>query len=159
VGPRAGHSASKAVAHSITQALRAELRDRGITVLGAYPGGIDTDMLAGGRRAQGAARDRGRTHHRQPGRRTHRRVPGDASASAGSAYVSERFGVSLEPGDVLRRRARGGSPMHVMAAGEELVRHLVATEADPLGEDNALMVLARAGALALVNRVETAGTP
>ena len=23
------------------------LRDRGITVLGAYPGGIDTDMLAG----------------------------------------------------------------------------------------------------------------
>ena len=47
VGPMAGYSASKAAAHSITQALRAELRDRGITVLGAYPGGIDTDMLAG----------------------------------------------------------------------------------------------------------------
>ena len=46
-GPMAGYSASKAAAHSITQALRAELRDRGITVLGAYPGGIDTDMLAG----------------------------------------------------------------------------------------------------------------
>ena len=45
----AGYSASKAAAHSITQALRAELRDRGITVLGAYPGGIDTDMLAGSR--------------------------------------------------------------------------------------------------------------
>jgi NAD(P)-dependent dehydrogenase (short-subunit alcohol dehydrogenase family) len=47
VSPMAGYSASKAAAHSITQALRAELRDRGITVLGAYPGGIDTDMLAG----------------------------------------------------------------------------------------------------------------
>ena len=50
-GPMAGYSLSKAAAHSITQALRAELRaelrDRGITVLGAYPGGIDTDMLAG----------------------------------------------------------------------------------------------------------------
>jgi NAD(P)-dependent dehydrogenase (short-subunit alcohol dehydrogenase family) len=46
-GPMAGYSASKAAAHSITQALRAELRDRGVTVLGAYPGGIDTDMLAG----------------------------------------------------------------------------------------------------------------
>jgi len=42
-----GYSASKAAAHSITQALRAELRPRGISVLGAYPGGIDTDMLAG----------------------------------------------------------------------------------------------------------------
>jgi NAD(P)-dependent dehydrogenase (short-subunit alcohol dehydrogenase family) len=47
MGSMAGYSASKAAAHSITQALRAELRPRGITVLGAYPGGIDTDMLAG----------------------------------------------------------------------------------------------------------------
>src|SRR5215472_18487750 len=47
VVPMAGYSASKAAAHSITQALRAELRPRGISVLGAYPGGIDTDMLAG----------------------------------------------------------------------------------------------------------------
>ena len=47
VSPMAGYSASKAAAHSATQALRAELRGRGITVLGAYPGGIDTDMLAG----------------------------------------------------------------------------------------------------------------
>jgi NAD(P)-dependent dehydrogenase (short-subunit alcohol dehydrogenase family) len=46
-GPMAGYSASKAAAHSITQALRAELRDQGVTVLGAYLGGIDTDMLAG----------------------------------------------------------------------------------------------------------------
>lgn len=47
VGPMAGYSASKAAAHSFTQALRAEVRNRGITVVGAYPGGIDTDMLAG----------------------------------------------------------------------------------------------------------------
>ena len=47
MGSMAGYSASKAAAHSITQALRAELRPRGISVLGAYPGGIDTDMLAG----------------------------------------------------------------------------------------------------------------
>jgi NAD(P)-dependent dehydrogenase (short-subunit alcohol dehydrogenase family) len=43
----AGYSASKAAAHSMTQALRAELRGSGIDVIGAYPGGIDTDMLAG----------------------------------------------------------------------------------------------------------------
>jgi NAD(P)-dependent dehydrogenase (short-subunit alcohol dehydrogenase family) len=47
VGSMAGYSASKAAAHSMTQSFRRELRDRGITVLGAYPGGIDTDMLAG----------------------------------------------------------------------------------------------------------------
>ena len=43
----AGYSASKAAAHSMTQALRAELRDRGIDVIAAYPAGIDTDMVAG----------------------------------------------------------------------------------------------------------------
>jgi NAD(P)-dependent dehydrogenase (short-subunit alcohol dehydrogenase family) len=42
----ARYSASKA-AHSMTQALRAELRDQGVDVIGAYPGGIDTDLLAG----------------------------------------------------------------------------------------------------------------
>ena len=34
-------------ARLVAELLRAELRDRGVTVLGAYPGGIDTDMLAG----------------------------------------------------------------------------------------------------------------
>ncbi|MBL7487485.1 SDR family NAD(P)-dependent oxidoreductase [Frankia sp. AgB1.9] len=43
----AGYCASKAAAHSITQSLRAELRGKGVEVVGAYPGGIDTDMLAG----------------------------------------------------------------------------------------------------------------
>jgi NAD(P)-dependent dehydrogenase (short-subunit alcohol dehydrogenase family) len=45
--PMAGYSASKAAAHSMTQALRPGLRARGIDVHGVYPGGIDTEMLAG----------------------------------------------------------------------------------------------------------------
>lgn len=69
-----------------------------------------------------------------------------------------RFGVPLGRAKVLQRRARGGSPVHVMAAADELVRHMAATEADPFGGGSPLMVLARAGALALVNRAETAGT-
>lgn len=40
-----GYSASKAAAYSITQALRAELRGKGIEVLAALPGPIDTDMV------------------------------------------------------------------------------------------------------------------
>jgi NAD(P)-dependent dehydrogenase (short-subunit alcohol dehydrogenase family) len=43
----AGYCASKAASHSMTQALRSELKGRGIDVIGAYPGGIDTDMVAG----------------------------------------------------------------------------------------------------------------
>lgn len=45
--PMAGYSASKAAAHSLTQAIRPALAKRGIVVQGVYPGGIDTDMLAG----------------------------------------------------------------------------------------------------------------
>jgi NAD(P)-dependent dehydrogenase (short-subunit alcohol dehydrogenase family) len=45
--PMTGYSASKAAAHSLTQALRPVLAARGISVHGVYPGGIDTDMLAG----------------------------------------------------------------------------------------------------------------
>jgi NAD(P)-dependent dehydrogenase (short-subunit alcohol dehydrogenase family) len=45
--PMTGYSASKAAAHSLTQALRPVLAPRGISVHGVYPGGIDTDMLAG----------------------------------------------------------------------------------------------------------------
>ena len=47
VAPMAGYSASKAAAHSMTQALRAAVQGRGIEVVGIYAGGIDTDMLAG----------------------------------------------------------------------------------------------------------------
>jgi NAD(P)-dependent dehydrogenase (short-subunit alcohol dehydrogenase family) len=45
--PMAGYSASKAAAHSLTVALRPALTRAGIGVHGVYPGGIDTDMLAG----------------------------------------------------------------------------------------------------------------
>jgi NAD(P)-dependent dehydrogenase (short-subunit alcohol dehydrogenase family) len=45
--PMTGYSASKAAAHSLTQALRPALAEKGITVHGVYPGGIDTDMIAG----------------------------------------------------------------------------------------------------------------
>ncbi len=45
--PMAGYSASKAAAHSLTLALRPALTRAGISVHGVYPGGIDTDMLAG----------------------------------------------------------------------------------------------------------------
>jgi NAD(P)-dependent dehydrogenase (short-subunit alcohol dehydrogenase family) len=41
------YSASKAAAHSLTQALRHQLTGNGIAVIGVYPGGINTDMLAG----------------------------------------------------------------------------------------------------------------
>ena len=89
LGAMAGYSASKTAAHSITQALRAELRGRGITVLGAYPGGIDTDMLAGVEAEKAppevvAARivtalAAGETVV----------FPDDASAGAGSVYLSD----------------------------------------------------------------------
>jgi NAD(P)-dependent dehydrogenase (short-subunit alcohol dehydrogenase family) len=40
-----GYSASKAAAASVTQALRAQLIDRKITVHGVFPGAVDTDMI------------------------------------------------------------------------------------------------------------------
>lgn len=40
-----GYSASKAAAWSMTQALRKELGERGITVFAAYPGAVDTEMI------------------------------------------------------------------------------------------------------------------
>jgi len=42
----ATYSASKAAAHSLTQALRAELAGQGTQVVGVYPGPVDTDMAA-----------------------------------------------------------------------------------------------------------------
>jgi NAD(P)-dependent dehydrogenase (short-subunit alcohol dehydrogenase family) len=93
VAPMAGYSASKAAAHSMTQALRAELRPRGITVLGAYPGGIDTDMLKGVDADKAA-----------PGEVARRIVaalaagdtvvfPDDASAGAGAVYRVDPLGL------------------------------------------------------------------
>jgi hypothetical protein len=73
------------------------------------------------------------------------------------AAQAAKLGGPLGRSEVLSRRAGGGSPMHVMAAAGELVRHLGA-EADPLGEHSSLMVLARAGALALMNRIGLSGS-
>ena len=89
VGPMAGYSASKAAAHSITQALRAELRGRGITVVGAYPGGIDTDMLAGVEAPK--APPETVAERIIAGLAAGQTVvfPDDASASAGSVYLSD----------------------------------------------------------------------
>lgn len=42
-----GYSASKAAAFSLTQAVRAELKSKNISVHGVFPGAIDTEMTAG----------------------------------------------------------------------------------------------------------------
>lgn len=42
-----GYSASKAAAYSMTQAVRAELAPKGISIHGVFPGAVDTDMLRG----------------------------------------------------------------------------------------------------------------
>lgn len=39
-----GYSASKAALHSMTHSLRGSLRKHGITVIGIYPGPVDTDL-------------------------------------------------------------------------------------------------------------------
>jgi NAD(P)-dependent dehydrogenase (short-subunit alcohol dehydrogenase family) len=89
VGPMAGYSASKAAAHSMTQSFRRELRDRGITVLGAYPGGIDTDMLAGveAEKANPEVVARRIVAGLAAGETVV--FPDDASAGAGSVYLSD----------------------------------------------------------------------
>jgi NAD(P)-dependent dehydrogenase (short-subunit alcohol dehydrogenase family) len=43
----AGYSASKAALHSVTLALRGTLEKSGITVIGIYPGPVDTDAAKG----------------------------------------------------------------------------------------------------------------
>ena len=53
--------ATRSVAHSLTLALRPILARKGITLHGVYPGGIDTDMLAGvDRRLDGSCLPSGR---------------------------------------------------------------------------------------------------
>src|SRR6201990_3404526 len=93
VGPMAGYSASKAAAHSMTQALRAEIRGRGISVLGAYPGGIDTDMLAGvdAEKAAPEVVAARIVAALQDGESLV--FPDDASAAAGSVYLGDPIGL------------------------------------------------------------------
>jgi NAD(P)-dependent dehydrogenase (short-subunit alcohol dehydrogenase family) len=86
VTPMAGYSASKAAAHSMTQALRAELKPRGITVLGAYPGGIDTDMLKGVDAAKAPPAEVARRIIASLAAGDTVVFPDDASAGAGAVY-------------------------------------------------------------------------
>lgn len=89
VPPMAGYSASKAAAHSATQALRAELRGRGVHVLGAYPGGIDTDMLAGVDAAKAAPETVAARIVAALTAEESIVFPDDASAGAGSVYLTD----------------------------------------------------------------------
>lgn len=45
--PISGYSASKAALQSLTQSLRMTLTPKGISVVGIYPGPVDTDLAAG----------------------------------------------------------------------------------------------------------------
>jgi NAD(P)-dependent dehydrogenase (short-subunit alcohol dehydrogenase family) len=89
VTPMAGYSASKAAAHSLTQALRAELKPRNISVLGAYPGGIDTDMLAGVEADKADPRVVAQRIVAALVADETLVFPDDASAGAGSVYLSD----------------------------------------------------------------------
>ena len=89
VGPMAGYSASKAAAHSFTQALRAEVRGRGIEVVGAYPGGIDTDMLAGVEADKADPADVARRIVAGIAAGDPVVWPDDASAGAGKVYLGD----------------------------------------------------------------------
>lgn len=40
------YSASKAASYSLTQGLRADLKDKGVNILSVHPGPIDTEMAA-----------------------------------------------------------------------------------------------------------------
>lgn len=89
VAGMAGYSASKAAAHSMTQALRSELAPRDIRVVGAYPGGIDTDMLAG---VEGDKADPAHVARQILNAVAEDReyvFPDDASASAGAVYLAD----------------------------------------------------------------------
>lgn len=93
VGMMGGYCASKAALHSYTQALRAELRGSGVDVVGAYPAGIDTDMMAG---VDGPKAD-----PTEVARRVLAAVaagesvvfPDDMSAGAGALYVTDPVGL------------------------------------------------------------------
>jgi NAD(P)-dependent dehydrogenase (short-subunit alcohol dehydrogenase family) len=89
VAGMAGYSASKAAAHSFTQALRAEVRARGIEVVGAYPGGIDTDMLAGVEAVKAAPDDVARRVIAAIAAGESLVWPDDASEGAGQVYLSD----------------------------------------------------------------------
>jgi hypothetical protein len=72
--------------------------------------------------------------------------------------TAAQMNVSLELADVLARRAEGWPEVHVTAAADELLTHLLATGEDVLAdEEGAFMTLARIGAQAVITRVELGG--
>jgi NAD(P)-dependent dehydrogenase (short-subunit alcohol dehydrogenase family) len=91
VGPMAGYSASKAAAHSMTQALRAAVRERGVHVLAAYPGGIDTDMLAGVEAVKAPPADVARQIVEALAADREVVFPDEASAAAGEVYATDPY--------------------------------------------------------------------
>ena len=69
--------------------------------------------------------------------------------------TARQMDVSLEPADVLTRQAEGWPEVHITAAADELLTHLLGTGEDVLAdEEGAFMTLARIGAQALMTRVE-----
>ena len=99
--PMTGYSASKAAAHSLTQALRPVLAADGIAVHGVYPAGIDTDMLAGidaPKTPRGGGR---RRPPRRPRRRRGGHLPRPQRPRDGRRLVGRPEGVRAR---LLRRR-------------------------------------------------------
>jgi hypothetical protein len=65
--------------------------------------------------------------------------------------------IPLDPLSVAVRRAEGEPPVNITATADELTKHH-ATEADPLADGSALMVVARAGAQTLISGIESDGS-
>jgi len=73
----------------MTQASRAELRGRGVEVLGAYPGGIDIDMLAGVEADKAKPETVARRVVAALAAGETLVFPDDASAAAGAVYLGD----------------------------------------------------------------------
>ena len=67
---------------------------------------------------------------------------------------AQHLGVSLDPGDVLARRAGGAPAPHRAAAAEQLLEHLAALEGTTPADQGVIAVLARAGAQMLMRAIE-----
>lgn len=106
-GPMAGYSASKAAAHSLTQALRAELHSRNINVLGAYPSSIDTGMLAGVAVSKVAPTVVAQRIVAALAAEESMVFPDDASQARGQIYLGDPIALERRLADIGRQR-RGG---------------------------------------------------
>jgi hypothetical protein len=67
---------------------------------------------------------------------------------------AEHLRLSLDPGDVLDRRAGGAPALHLTAAAEQLLEHLAALEGTTPADQGIIAVLARAGAQMLMSGIE-----